>query len=192
MTPERRMGPVESPTGAAMLDAAELILLEEGYAALSSPRVAEYTGATRRLVYYYFRTMDDLVLETLKRFSRRELDRLENAARSERPLDELWNNCINTSDAPILSEFMAVANRDENVREEVVSFIERSRKIQAKVLRNAISKSHIHLSLVTPEALAFVATSLSLALNREAALGVKMGHSLIISRLKQLVQLVEP
>ena len=47
-----------------MLDSAEDILREEGYGALTSRRVAERLGVKQRLVYYYFRTMDDLIAET--------------------------------------------------------------------------------------------------------------------------------
>ena len=192
MVAERRMGSIDSEKGDAMLDAAELILLEEGYAALTSRRVAEQTGVKQRLVYYYFRTMDELVLETFKRLARRELERLEEAARCERPVHALWDIWMNTSDVRIVAEFMAIANRNEGLRQEVVSFIGKSRRIQAKVIQKAASKSKAGTKLMSPESLAFLGTGLALALNREAALGVKAGHSVVSKKVKELVELVEP
>ena len=72
MTTARRMGPKGSPIWSSMLDAAEVILCEEGYGALTSRRVAERIGVKQRLVYYYFRTMDELIVETFRRLSSRE------------------------------------------------------------------------------------------------------------------------
>ena len=176
MAATRRMGSLDSAKAEAMLDAAEAILREEGYAALTSRRIAEYLGVKQRLIYYYFRTMDDLVLETFKRLSIRDLARLKAAISSDRPLHQVWNVCINTSDARLVSEFMALANRSEGVRHEVISFIEESRKLQIAALKNALAKSGAGTELPEPEVIAFMATSLALALNREAALGVKKGH----------------
>src|ERR1700743_1817780 len=107
----RRMGTPGSANWHAMLDGAESVLREEGYAALTSRRIAEVIGVKQRLVYYYFQTMDDLIVETFRRLSIRELERLRAAAASERPIRELWNICIHTSDAPLISEFTALANR---------------------------------------------------------------------------------
>ena len=54
-----------------MLDGAEVILRDEGYGALTSRRVAECINVKQRLVYYYFKTMDDLIVETFRRLSLR-------------------------------------------------------------------------------------------------------------------------
>jgi len=171
------MGSIDSAKAEAMLDAAEAILREEGYAALTSRRVAEYLGVKQRLVYYYFRTMDDLVLETFKRLSVRELARLRSAIASERPLHQVWDICINTNDARLVSEFMALANRSEGVREEVIRFIEESRRLQVVALKRALARRGDDVQRVSPEVVALVGTSLALALNREAALGVTKGHA---------------
>lgn len=184
MASTRRMGPVESEMGAGMLDAAEEILKDEGYAALTSRRVAEYLGVKQRLVYYYFRTMDDLVQASFRRLSIRELARLRNALASERPLHEVWNICINTSDARLISEFMALANRDKGVREEVITFIEQSRKIQIAALRKAMVRKGTLDQGLSPDVIAILGTSLALALNREASLGVTMGHRAVMKMIK--------
>ena len=128
MTTTRRMGSIDSEKAEAMLDAAEDILRDEGYGALTSRRVAEHLGVKQRLVYYYFRTMDDLVLETFKRLEARDLDRLRAGIASDRPLHEVWDVFINTTDSRIISEFMALANHHEGLRRDVISFIEESRR----------------------------------------------------------------
>jgi TetR/AcrR family transcriptional regulator len=60
MASPRRMGSPEAKNRAALLDAAEQIMLEEGYPAASSRRVAEKAGLKHPLVHYYFHGMDEL------------------------------------------------------------------------------------------------------------------------------------
>lgn len=191
MTTSRRMGSVDSEKATAMLDAAEYILTEFGYGALTSRRVAEHLGVKQRLVYYYFRTMDDLVLETFKRLSERDLKRLKDSIASERPLQEIWNVFINTSDSRIVAEFMALANHHEELRAEVIRFIENSRKIQIQALKKAMAATGKNKDMPSPEAIALIGSSLALALNRESTLGVALGHSAAQKMIKQFFQSLE-
>ncbi len=192
MTSTRRMGSINSEMAESMMEAADAILKEEGYAALTSRRIAEYLGVKQRLLYYYFRTMDDLVLESFKRLSARELQRLQSAISSDRPLHEVWDICINTSDARLVSEYMALANRNEGVRAEVINFIEESRKIQIKALKNVMSRNGSADNLPKAEVLAFMGTSMALALNREASLGVTLGHRAVKKVINGFFEVLEP
>jgi len=51
----------------ALLDAAEAILLDEGYPALSFRRLGEATGLVRNSVYRYFSSRDDLIAALCER-----------------------------------------------------------------------------------------------------------------------------
>ena len=79
----RRIGAEDSKTRAQLLDAAELLLLEEGYAAVTSRRVAAKAGLKPQLVHYYFRTMDDLFLEVFRRRAEENLARFERAVAAD-------------------------------------------------------------------------------------------------------------
>lgn len=192
MASTRRMGSVTSAKAESMLDAAVEILREEGHAALTSRRVAEYLGVKQRLVYYYFRTMDDLILETFKRLAIRDLARLGNAVTSEHALHEIWEVCINSTDARLVTEFMALANRNDGLRQVVIAFIEESRNLQVAALKNALAKTRGTYSRWQPEVIAFVATSLALALNREAALGVRKCHGAVKKMIQAFFDDIEP
>ena len=54
-------GKRDTGTREKLLDATAEIILQEGYAAATSRRVAEKVGVQRAVVYYYFPTMDDLL-----------------------------------------------------------------------------------------------------------------------------------
>jgi AcrR family transcriptional regulator len=189
--PARRMAAPGPQTWHAMLDAAEAVLREEGHAALTSRSIADRIGAKQRLVYYYFLTMDELITAMFQRLSTRELARLEQAAQSSAPLREIWDMCIHTTDARLISEFTALAHRIEDLRQEVTHFIEESRRIQIEMLEAAL-RAHPAASPLPPAALAILATSLALTLTREQQLGVSSGHPEAMAAISAFLALAEP
>ena len=170
------MGPPGSEVWHTMLDSAEDILRDEGHAELTSRRIAERIGVKQRLVYYYFHTMDDLIVALFRRSSERDLARLKEVSAAPKPLRELWEICFHSHDARLISEYMALANRIPDLREEVIKFIEESRAIQVEAISAAIARSGAKHRLPAP-AIATMATSIGLSLNREEQLGVQSGHS---------------
>jgi AcrR family transcriptional regulator len=185
------MGPAGSENWHAMLDGAEAVLREEGHAALTSRRIAERIGVKQRLVYYYFATMDELVIDLFHRMSVRELERLRQAAQSGLPLREIWNVRINTTDARLVSQFMALAARIEGLGKEVVHFIEESRAIQVAALAEALNKLPQGSGL-DPAALAIIATSVALTLTRERQLGTEAGHEAVLALFERFLAGIEP
>lgn len=190
-TPTRRMGPPGSENWHAMLDAAEATLLEEGYGALTSRRIAERVGVKQRLVYYYFQTMDEIIVETFKRMAERELLRMRKTLEAASPVRELWDVCIHTTDSRLTSEFMALANRNEDLRKEVVHFIEAARQIQADAVAQAIAANGMDSGL-DPAGLALLASGVALAMTREAAIGVTLGHASLLGRIEDFLDRVAP
>ena len=176
MPAKRRMGPSTSATSNALLDATERVLRGEGYGAASSRRIAEEAGVKQQLVYYYFRTMDDLLLATFRRRTERALARLELDAASEHPVRAIWNTLSNASDGKLSFEFMALANHHDGIRAEVARFVSESRRIEAAAIARLEAKPGVDAGPVTPAAAAFLLSSLSLMLGREAATGIDEGH----------------
>ena len=187
----RRMGPVGSANWHAMLDAAEATLLEEGYGALTSRRIAERVGVKQRLVYYYFQTMDEIIVETFRRMSHRELERMRAMLDSEMPVRQLWDVCIHTTDSRVTSEFMALAHRNDALRAEVVHFIEESRRIQAEAVRQSLARSQAAAPL-DADGIALLASGVALSMTRESGLGVTMGHQSLIDKIEAFLNRVEP
>jgi AcrR family transcriptional regulator len=184
------MGPPGSETWNAMLRGAEYILREEGHAQLTSRRIAEHIGVKQRLVYYYFRTMDDLIVETFRLLSKRELERLGQANKSPRALREIWDTSIGSTDARLIAEFMALANRIPGLKSEVIQFIEESRSIEIEAIVTAMAKKSYKSHIPAP-ALALIATSVALSISREAQLGSSVGHQDFIAIIESFISSLE-
>ena len=76
------------------LDAAERLLIEIGYAGISTRRLAEEAGANHGLVHYYFGSMEELFLRVLERFTQRLIERQRELYASDRPYLEKWREAI--------------------------------------------------------------------------------------------------
>ena len=118
MASNRRIGAENSKSRAALLDATEQIMLEEGYAAVSSRRIAQRAGLKPQLVHYYFRTMDDLFLAAFRRRAEEGLERQAEALTSGQPLRALWAFGNHPTGTALAMEFAALANHHKSIRSE--------------------------------------------------------------------------
>lgn len=180
----RRMGPRDSETSNALLDAAERVIGREGYAAATSRRIAEEAGLKQQLVYYYFQSMDELLLATFRRRTAEALDRYAEHLVSAKPLRAMWNDFITRTGARLAFEFMALANHHEGIREEVARFITEARRLQTTGLTHLFKQKDISTFPVSPAAAAFLLTSVSMLLSREEDTGISAAH-------KEINELVE-
>ena len=134
----RRIGAVDSKTRAQLLDAAERLLLEEGYAAVTSRRVAARAGLKPQLVHYYFRTMDDLFLEVFRRRAEENLARVERLIAADGSLRVLWRLNDDPRGARFNIEFVALANHRKAIRAEIARYAERFRAAQLEAVTTAL------------------------------------------------------
>ena len=77
-------------TAEAFLDAAERLLVEIGYAGITTRRLATEANANQGLVHYYFGSMDELFVQVLERFTERLVERQREMYRADTPFIERW------------------------------------------------------------------------------------------------------
>src|SRR5438445_9965974 len=109
MASPRRMGAPDAKNRMVLIDAAEQLMLEEGYASVTSRKVAAKAGLKPQLVHYYFRTMDDLFLEVFRRRADKDLAGFERAIAKDGSLHNLWRLNSDQRGAALTMEFVALA-----------------------------------------------------------------------------------
>jgi len=176
MASNRRIGAESSETRAALLDATERLMLEEGYAAVSSRRIAQRAGLKPQLVHYYFRTMDDLVLAAFRRRAEEGLERQVQAISSDQPLRALWALSDDPTGTALMMEFAALANHRKSVRSEIARYGELFRRRQTEVLTRVMEEQGIDAELFPPVMVMVLITGVSQILVQEEALGMTAGH----------------
>jgi AcrR family transcriptional regulator len=175
------MGPQDSATSNALLDATERVLRNEGYGAATSRRIAAEAGVKQQLVYYYFRTMDELLLATFKRRTERALARLEEDVAAELPIQAIWQNLSATVDGKLAFEFVALANHHDGIREEVARYMTASRRMESQAIARQLKERGVAAGPCSPTAAAFIMYCVSLVLRREAATGITEGHDDVLA-----------
>jgi AcrR family transcriptional regulator len=78
----------------ALLDAAERLLVEVGYAGVSTRRLAEEAGVNHGLVHYYFGSIENLLVRTLERFTERLIERQRQLYAAKLPFIEKWRTAM--------------------------------------------------------------------------------------------------
>jgi len=175
-TAPRRIGAPDSQTRARLVDAAEGLLLEEGYAAVTSRRVAAAAGLKHQLVHYYFRTMDDLFLEVFRRRAEAELARFRRAVMAEPSLRTIWAGTSEVGGARFNIEFTALANHRKAIRAEIAAYAERFRALQLEAIGTILDEHGVAPEVCPPVVALIAMTGIAQVLDLEEALGVTAGH----------------
>jgi AcrR family transcriptional regulator len=177
MTSARRIGAPDAKNRGLLLDAAEQLMLEEGYAAVTSRRLANRAGLKPQLVHYYFRTMEDLFLAIFRRRAEEGLQAQAQALESPQPLWALWRFGTDPGFTRISMEFMGLANHRKEMRAEIAYYAERFREEQTKAVSAALQRYGVDTNDLPPAVWTVLMTSLSRFLVLEQALGMSAGHA---------------
>jgi AcrR family transcriptional regulator len=177
MTSARRIGAPDAKNHGVLLDAAEQLMLEEGYAAVTSRRVAEKAALKPQLVHYYFRTMDDLFLAAFRRRAEEGLEAQAQVLQARQPLWALWRFSTDPAATAITMEFIALANHRKALKAEIAYYAERFREEQQKALSTVLGRYGPAAARVPPLVWSVLMTSVSRVLVIEQALGMSAGHA---------------
>jgi len=190
MTSARRIGAPDAKNRVLLLDAAEQLMLEEGYAAVTSRRLANRAGLKPQLVHYYFRTMEELFLEVFRRRADEALEVHAQMLKLPQPLWALWRFGTDPAFTRISMEFMALANHRKDMRAEIAYYAERFREEQRQAVATALQRYGSRIQDegqdidIPPVVWTVLMSSLSRFLVLEQAIGMSAGHA-------ETVELVE-
>jgi AcrR family transcriptional regulator len=191
MTSVRRIGAPDAKNRSVLLDAAEQLMLEEGYAAVTSRRVAEKAALKPQLVHYYFRTMDELFLAAFRRRAEEGLEVQEQVLRARQPLWALWRFSTDPAATAITMEFIALANHRKALKNEIAYYAERFREEQQKALSAVLERYGVDPAEVPPLVWSVLMTSVSRVLVIEQALGKSAGHAATVEFVERYLHRLE-
>ncbi|MFA5886095.1 MAG: TetR family transcriptional regulator [Acidimicrobiia bacterium] len=183
----RRIGAKDSKTRAQLLDAAERLLLEEGYAAVTSRRLAASAGLKPQLVHYYFRTMDDLFLEVFRRRADENMARFERAIAEDGSLENLWRLNADPRGATFNIAFISLAHHRKAIRAEIARYAERFRTAQLDAMRAALAQRGVGEDQLPPVVALLLTTGLSQVMALEGLLGVTLGHDTTVAFIERTI-----
>jgi AcrR family transcriptional regulator len=178
-------------TRTAILDATEQIMREEGYAAVSSRKIASKAGLKSQLVHYYFRSMDELFLALFQRVEEQQFQLLTQAIASKKPLRTLWKISIDANGPWLNKEFIALAMHREHLRQEIARAAERTRRVYSAVFSRVLEERGIEPGAWPPIVMSILLDGAARLINSEAALGTSEGHAETIAFIEYYLDQVE-
>lgn len=168
---------VERPdVRATLLDAAEAIIREEGYAAATARRIASKVGLKHQVVFYYFGTQDELLTALVQRSGAAHQRALEAALQAEQPLRVLWNLLRDRDATRYHLELLALANHSEEIRKLLAEQAVISRTIETQAISRHLEARGIKPRL-SPQLVSILTNALARLLVQESTLAFDMGHA---------------
>jgi AcrR family transcriptional regulator len=188
MVSHHRGGPGQARSREQLLDAAEQLLLDEGYAAVTSRRVGARAAITPQLVHYYFHTMDDLFIEVLRRRADAGLELLRDALEARPTLRQLWD----LREAGLVTtkfslEFMALANHREAVRLVLTDYYRRYRKLQLDAFTVALADLGVPPARCPPLVAQLAMIGVTQIMGFDADLGVDTDRDVVDAFIGRLI-----
>lgn len=171
-----------------LVDAAETLMREDGYAAVTTRRVAAKAGLKPQLVHYHFRTMDALFRAVFRRMAEEILSRQREAEHSATPLREMWNIHSDDRYRMLIYEFVALGNHRKALQTEFITFGDELRQMQIALMTRVLAAHRIDHFPWTPAFAAIVLHGLARFLALESELGVSEGHAAAQAIVQHFIQ----
>jgi AcrR family transcriptional regulator len=178
-----------SPTAArreateALLDAAEALLVEVGYSAITVRKLAERAGVNHGLVHYYFGSMEEVFLQTLERFTERLVERQQRLYAAEVPFVDKWREAMRYLQADFESgyqkvwfELQAMAWNHDEMRDRVAAVLGRWIAVLQPAFEVGLDEIGVDKDRYPPAAVVALVTTFNQGFMLENLCGVDTGH----------------
>jgi len=173
-----------SAAEAALLDAAERLLVDVGYAGITTRRLAEEAGLNHGLVHYYFGSIENVLARTLERFTVRLIERQRAMYATDTPFIEKWRTAMHylleedVRYEKVWLELQALGWNHDDLRRRLVAVEAEWRA----VLTDAFAEPHEQLGLDIPlEALVSLVVTFNLGIILERLSGITTGHEELLA-----------
>ena len=167
----------------ALLDAAERLLVDVGYAGITTRRLADEAGVNHGLVHYYFGSNENLLVQALERFTERLIDRQRELYAADLPFVEKWRTAMrylvseDVSYEKVWLELQAFGWNNAGLRERLA-------RVNAEwraVLTDAFAEQHRELGITMPlEALVSLVITFNVGIIVERLGGIETGHDVLL------------
>lgn len=172
----------------AFLDAAERLLVREGAAGISTRQLAAEAGQNHGLVHYYFGSVDELLLQTLERFTDRILERQRALYATGAPFVEKWRAAMGYIEEDLAAgypkvwaELEALAWNHPEMRDRLSRVNDDWRTLLRDALAEASDEYGLDDSRFSAEALAALVMQFQKGLLNERLLGFDRGHAELLA-----------
>jgi AcrR family transcriptional regulator len=187
MAHQAATGPRAAAKRELLLDAAEQVMFEQGYAGVTSRSVGAAAGVPAPLVHYYFPTLDDLFIAMLQRGLERSKERFLVAVRSPEPLRALWDLQLDRQSTSLTVELVALSNHRPVVRAALADMSRQFQQLQIDELADVLDRYGIDTDEFPAELAVLALGGIARSIVREEAMGSAVGHDVALAAIDRLI-----
>jgi AcrR family transcriptional regulator len=196
---QRKTSDARQQATVALMDAAEHLLYEVGYAGVTTRAVAEAAGVNHGLVHYYFGSMEELLTQTLARFVEQLAEALEGLyadpnltfAEKWRLGSQFWVDEPTSRFPKILLELLAMGWNMPGLRTRLTEVHARFRTIFERPFGQALRDYGLDESQFPLTVIVAAVTSFQLGLIVEGLSGVEVGHQELLDWIQRWIDDLE-
>jgi len=172
----------------ALLDAAERMLVSDGYARITTRRVAAEAGVNHGLVHYYFGSMEELLLQVLERFTGRLVARQREMYEADVPFIEKWRAAMRYLEEDLRAgypkvwlELQAMSWNNLELRERIVAVDEEWRSTLRTAFDRALREYGLDQDDFPLEAVVSLVMTFNKGIELEQLNGIRSGQQELLA-----------
>lgn len=173
--------------------------MRDGYANITTRKLAVEANANHGLVHYYFGSMEELFMRVLERFTDRIIQRQRTMYASPNvPFIEKWRTAMKYIDADleagypkIYYELQAMAWNRPEFRERIAHVFEQWDNVLTEAITRAAKEYGVDRKSFPPEAISVLVRTFNLGILLERLSGFDKGHDELLKMIDKLLQRFE-
>jgi len=196
--PRRSISPSRERAVDAFLDAAERLLLDVGYAGITTRALANEAGMNQGLVHYYFGTVDEVLLQALERFTGRLIQRQRAMYEADVPFIEKWRTAMEYLEEDLASgypkvwlELQALGWNRPEIRERVVGVNAEWRQVLTDAFGAAADEYGLDPKEFPVEALVSLVMTFNQGVELERLSGISGEHAELLAWIDRWLEQLE-
>lgn len=181
-----------------LMDAAERLLVREGYPGLSARRVAVEAGLNHGLIHYYFGSMEELSIQVLERFTEVLIERQRAMYAEDIPFIDKWRTAMSYLESDHASgyqkiwlELQAMAWNRPELRERVARVNAEWRSVLTEAFEHAAAGYGIDAVTFPVGALVSLVMTSNEGIILERLIGIREGHPQLLDAIDRWLQELE-
>lgn len=183
---------------AKLLDAAERLLVDIGYAAITTRKVAAEAGVNHGLVHYYFGSMEELFVQVLERFTQRLIERQAAMYSADEPFANKWRAAMRYLETDFASgyqkvwlELQALAWNRPDLKKRVARVNSEWRRVLTVAFTDVFDHYGIDTKRFPVDAVVSLVVTFNQGLILERHSGITTGHKSLLQMIDRLLDALE-
>jgi AcrR family transcriptional regulator len=186
--------PARAEAVEAILDGAESLLVEVGYAAITTRKLAERAGVNHGLIHYYFGSMEEVFVQVLERYTAQLTARQREMYASELPFIEKWRaamaHLVDDDEADyqkIWFELQAMSWSRPEMRARVGRILTEWQSVLEPAFRAGLRELGVDPRRYPVEAVVSLVVTFNEGVILERLMGVDSGHAQLLNMIDRML-----